>query len=192
MEEEIDPRHLLKKIAEILEILKIPYAITGGMAIYIWGRPRFTADIDIILELREKDVALFMKALKQIDKAGYVDANAMRRAIERRGEFNFIDNVSGVKVDFWVIGEDEFSRLKLKRRIPKMILGEKAYFLSPEDLILSKLLWSKESESELQLKDVESILKFQKKLDLDYLRKWAKSHGTISNLEELLKKRLRS
>jgi len=36
--EEIDPRHLLKKVAEILEILKIPYAITGGMAVYIWGR----------------------------------------------------------------------------------------------------------------------------------------------------------
>ena len=185
--EEIDPRHLLKKIAEILEILKIPYAITGGMAIYVWGRPRFTADIDIIIELHEKDVVLLMKALRQIDEEGHIDANAMRMAIERRGEFNFIDNVSGVKVDFWVIGEDEFSRLKLKRRIPKMILGEKAYFLSPEDLILSKLLWSKESESELQLKDVESILKFQKKLDLDYLRKWAKSQGTIDMLESLLK-----
>src|SRR3989344_6621701 len=102
--EEIDPQHLLKKIAEILEILKIPYAITGGMAIYVWGRPRFTADIDIIIELHEKDVVLLMKALRQIDEEGYIDANAMRMAIERRGEFNFIDNVSGIKVDFWVIG----------------------------------------------------------------------------------------
>ena len=186
--EEIDPRHLLKKVAEMLEILKIPYAITGGMAIYIWGRPRFTADIDIIIELREKDTALLMRALKQIDEAGYIDANAMRRAIEKRGEFNFIDNVSGVKVDFWVVGEDEFSRLKLKRRIPKMILGEKAYFLSPEDLILSKLLWSKESESELQLKDIESILKFQKELDLEYIRKWASTHDTLPTFESLLKK----
>lgn len=187
--EEIDPRHLLKKIAEVLEILKIPYAITGGMAVYIWGRPRFTADIDMIVELHEKDVTLLMKALQQIDKEGYVDANAMRRAIERRGEFNFIDNISGVKVDFWVIGNDEFSRLKLQRRIPKMILSEEVYFLSPEDLILSKLLWSKDSGSELQLGDVESIFKFQKRLDLKYLRKWASAHDTISTLEELLKKR---
>lgn len=187
--EEIDPRHLLKKIAEILEILKIRYAITGGMAIYIWGRPRFTADIDIIVELREKDTALLTKALKQIDKDGYIDAVAVKRAVERRGEFNFIDNITGVKVDFWVIGDDEFSRLKLKRRIPKMILGEAVYFLSPEDLILSKLLWAKDSGSELQLKDVESILKFQKRLDLKYLRKWAFAHDTISTLEDLLKKR---
>ncbi|KKS95185.1 hypothetical protein A3B05_00455 [Candidatus Giovannonibacteria bacterium RIFCSPLOWO2_01_FULL_43_160] len=190
--EEIDPQHLLKKVTEILEILKIPYAITGGMAIYIWGRPRFTADIDIIIELREKDIVLLMRALKQIDEDGYVDANAMHRAIEKRGEFNFIDNVSGVKVDFWVIGDDEFARLKLKRRIPKMILGEEAYFLSPEDLILSKLLWAKDSGSELQLKDVESILKFQEKLDLEYIRKWASVHDTLSTFEELLKKRLRS
>ena len=31
--EEIDPRHLLIKVAEILERLDIPYAITGGMAV---------------------------------------------------------------------------------------------------------------------------------------------------------------
>src|SRR3989344_4231092 len=92
----------------------------------------------------------------------------------------------------FIYGADEFSGLKLKRRIPKMILSEKVYFLSPEDLILSKLLWSKESGSELQLKDIESILKFQKKLDLKYLRKWAATHSTISSLEALLKKQLKS
>jgi|SRR3989344_699466 len=92
----------------------------------------------------------------------------------------------------FIYGADEFSGLKLKRRIPKMILSEKVYFLSPEDLILSKLLWSKESESELQLKDIESVLKFQKKLDLEYIRKWALAHDTLSAFEELLKKRLRS
>ena len=47
---------LLKKIAEIFDELKIPYAITGGMAVSVWGRPRFTADIDIIVELLPKNI----------------------------------------------------------------------------------------------------------------------------------------
>ncbi len=190
--EEIDPRHLLSKIAEILEILKIPYAITGGMAVYIWGRPRFTADIDIVIELYEKDVSLFVKALKQIDKLAYIDAGSMLRAIEKKGEFNFIDGTSGVKVDFWVLENDEFSKLKLKRKVAKIIDERLVYFLSPEDLILSKLLWAKNSGSELQLRDVESILKFQEKLDLEYIRKWATVNSTLSILEELLKKQSRS
>jgi hypothetical protein len=42
------PRELLIEIAKILDKLKIPYLVTGGIAVLIWGRPRFTADIDII------------------------------------------------------------------------------------------------------------------------------------------------
>lgn len=48
MKEETDPRKLLIKIAKILKELKIPYLVTGGVAVLIWGRPRFTADIDIL------------------------------------------------------------------------------------------------------------------------------------------------
>jgi len=47
-----DPRHLLVNIAKILERLKIPYMVTGGMAVFIWGRPRFTADIDMVIEFK--------------------------------------------------------------------------------------------------------------------------------------------
>lgn len=40
---DITPEKLLCKIAEILEKLRIPYIITGGFAVAVWGRPRFTA-----------------------------------------------------------------------------------------------------------------------------------------------------
>ena len=40
--ENSDPRDLLINVAEILKRLKIPYLVTGGMAVMIWGRPRFT------------------------------------------------------------------------------------------------------------------------------------------------------
>jgi len=36
-----DPKNLLVNIAKILKELKIPYIITGGMAVLVWGRPRF-------------------------------------------------------------------------------------------------------------------------------------------------------
>ena len=42
---------LLRKIAAALEQLGIPYLITGGLAVTVWGRPRFTADIDIVVEI---------------------------------------------------------------------------------------------------------------------------------------------
>lgn len=59
-----DPRTLLVAIVKILKKLKIPYMITGGIAVLLWGRPRFTADIDIVVELYEKDIEALRKALR--------------------------------------------------------------------------------------------------------------------------------
>lgn len=58
---------LLIKIAEILDKLKIPYIITGGMAVSVWGRTRYTADIDIVVELLAKNINFLAKELLKVD-----------------------------------------------------------------------------------------------------------------------------
>src|SRR3989344_3579476 len=166
----MDFQELLIKIAKILDELDIPYAITGGYAVSVWGRPRSTFDIDVVVELAKPKAVFLSKALRKISELSYVDENMVMRAVERKGEFNFIHSDSGIKVDFWVLRDDSVLRLEIKRRVSKTIDGQKVYFISPEDLILSKLRWYKESESSKQLEDVESIIKIQKKLDWKYMR----------------------
>ena len=186
--EEIDPRHLLIRVAQILEQLDIPYAITEGMAVFVWARPRFTADIDIVVLLKQRHIALLAEALRALSEASYVDTVMMRRALERRGEFNFIDGATGVKIDFFVVKGTLFDRSQLNRRVPQHILGHRVYFVSPEDLILSKLLWFQSGESAKQYEDIVSILRMQVKLDWEYLRKWATIHKTIDTLDRLREK----
>jgi len=183
-----DPNHLLIKIAELLEQLKIPYFITGGMAVTVWGRPRFTADIDIIIQMQPKDAETLEKTLSIISEASYVSMEAIKRALNNYGEFNFIDGESGMKVDFWILKNTPFAVSQLKRRKMRSILGKKIYFSSPEDLILSKLIWHKESPTGRQLDDVESILRVSKKrLDFKYLQSWAKKLDLESILNEVIK-----
>jgi len=79
----------------------------------------------------------------------------------------------------------------MKRKIVKKIAGVDVFLISTEDLILRKLLWYKESESDRQSEDIESIFKRQKKLDMRYIRKWAQKQSTFKILENLLKKILR-
>jgi hypothetical protein len=55
--------------------------------------------------------------------------------------------------------------------------------VSREDLILSKLLWARESGSEMQRRDIRLLLDGD--LDLDYLERWAKDLGVTGLLEEL-------
>ncbi len=184
----MDFEKLIVAVVKILDTLKIPYAITGGYAVSVWGRPRSTFDVDVIIEFPHSKVHALALALKRISELTYIDEHMMMRAVDRKGEFNFIHIESGIKVDFFVLKDEPFSALRLKRRIAKSIGGKKVFFLSSEDLILSKLLWSKDTESELQLRDVASIMKFQKKLDWRYLQKWAKIHATAKTLTSLRKK----
>lgn len=173
--EQTDPRELLKNVARIFEKLKLLYLVTGGMAVLVWGRPRFTADIDIVVEIKPPDVKWLVKALKELGKYGYIDEEMADDIVRRGGEFNFIDGTTGVKVDFWISDNGKFDLSRLKRRVAKEILGQKIYFISPEDLILSKLKWYKESRSNRHLEDAESVLKISgSDLDMGYLEKWVK------------------
>lgn len=183
----MDFQKLLIKIVKILDNLKISYVITGGYAVSVWGRARSTFDIDVVIEIFHPQVKSLYRALKKVSQLSYIDEDSMISAFERKSEFNFIHGESGIKIDFFIAGRDSSSRLELKRRIPQKIKGQIVYFVSPEDLILSKLRWYKKGESYKQLADIKSVLAIQKKLDIDYLKKWAKIHSTKKIFKSLLK-----
>lgn len=152
----IDPTRLLVNIARVLDDLKIKYYVTGGMAVFMWGRPRFTADVDIVIALRSEDTDKLVRALRALGEFGYIDKDAVEEALARQSEFNFIDGVTGIKIVFWILkSKDIFERLRLERRVGKKILGYGVYFVSPEDLILNKLYWYQESQSSRHLEDAE-------------------------------------
>lgn len=183
-----DPRHLLVSVVKILEDINIPYIVSGGMAVFVWGRPRFTADVDIVVELKKTQIDKLNLALRKLGENVYIDKEMMEDALLRQGEFNFIDNNTGTKVDFWILKNTKFDQARLKRKIKKIILGRSVYFTSPEDLILMKLIWHKDSGSFLQLDDIKSIFKASgKKLDMQYLKKWAVQLDVSDILENLLK-----
>ena len=175
---------LLVKIAQELEKLRILYCVTGGYAVSIWGRPRFTADLDIVIQLELHDIATLARALRLLSQVGYVDEAVMKDALRHNGEFNFIHPESGLKVDFWVVGSNPVSGQEIKRAIVKKLYGQNISFISPEDLILSKLRWYQDSASTRQLEDIESVIKISK-IDEVYLKNEARKQGTIEILNSL-------
>ena len=178
---------LLIQVASILDQLKIDYFITGGLARAIWGTPRSTSDIDVVIKILESQVGLLAKALRKISKLGYIDEDTAKEAVRHKGEFNFIDPNSGLKVDFWVAKNNAKSLSEFHRRVLKNVEGTKIYFISPEDLVLNKLEWHKQGGSQVQLEDVKSIIKSSgKNLNMTYLRKEAIKLEVDGILNELL------
>lgn len=182
----MEQNQLVEKAARLLESLDIPYAVTGGIALAIWAKPRFTADIDIAIELLPRKLEQLADELSKLGQSVYLDKQVMQEALERRSEFNLIDPESGLKIDFWVLPDEPFARQQLKRRIKKTINGTDVYFISPEDLILRKLEWYKDGQSQRQLEDVKAILAVQTNLDYNYLKDWASRQSTLDILNPLI------
>lgn len=177
---------LVGKIAKILSNLKIKYCLTGGYAVSAWGRPRSTFDIDLIIQLEIEKTDQLIRQIYSLSKAGYLDKSAVRDAVARGAEFNYIHTDSGIKIDFWVIKKsDVIGKEELKRRKLKKIGGERIYFISPEDLILSKLRWFKEGASDRHLDDIQSVLKLSK-VDLKYLKQQAGKQGVLDILSKVM------
>jgi hypothetical protein len=78
-------------------------------------------------------------------------------------------------------------RREFSRRKKISIDGQDIYFVAAEDLIISKLIWAKDSRSELQLSDVRNILRSVKGLNRRYLARWAKELDIESLYREVRK-----
>lgn len=179
MSDELD---VLKAVAAELEVAGIPYMVTGSMAANFYTVPRMTRDIDLVVELFERDVDR-ITCLFQQDY--YIDRDMVERAVRDHAMFNMIHNALVVKVDCVVRKETEYRREEFARRRAVSIAGQQVFIVSPEDLILSKLDWAKESRSEMQLTDVRNLLNSVQGLNAAYLSRWADRLGLSSLYREV-------
>jgi hypothetical protein len=176
---------LLVKVTDKLHRLKISYMITGGIAVIFYGRPRLTHDFDLVVMIKPEQIPSLMKAFKD---EFYISQEAIQNALDTQSMFNMIHFDSGIKVDFWIIQASEFDRKRFERRQKHRYGGKEICFSSPEDVILIKILWFKESEIQKHLEDALGILEIQQNLDFDYLKTWADKLGIQSLLKGLLKR----
>lgn len=173
---------LLEIVAKRLDKAKIPYMVSGGLAVSYWGFPRTTHDIDIVIEAKKEEKN---KIVAVFEKDFYISPEAAEDAIKTRFTFNIIHLKSGTKIDFWLVKKDAFGNSEFKRKLRRKIYKQKIFIISPEDLVLTKLLGYKETQSERHLEDAKSILKTSR-VDLKYLKMWADKLGVIKILNGLL------
>lgn len=192
-----DPIAVAVFMTELLDRIGIQYVIGGSFASSVHGEPRSTNDVDIVTDLREDQAASLIAALRD---EYYVDADAVREALEVGGSFNIIHTGTAVKIDMFVAGEDALDRARLERRqvlrIPVAPGKEVAVYVdTPEDTIIRKLEWFRRGgeSSERQWRDVVGVLRTQAGLlDDAYLRAWAERLAVLDLLERAVREAGRS
>lgn len=180
-------RDILLLTASLLERHKINYLLTGSLAVSYYGYPRATHDIDFIIEVRKEEIQKLFKAIKKLGRSFLVDELDIKEAVKKSSQFNLYHPQTGIKIDFWISPKTPFELNKFKRKIIIFMDKQKISLISAEDLILTKLLWSKRVESERHLRDASGILKIQGgRLDEKYLNLWAKKLDVANLLKKVL------
>ena len=131
----MQPDDLLRHAAELLDRLGLTYLVTGSTATIAYGEPRFTNDLDIVLDLPAGRVDDFCAGFPPPDF--YLSRDAVAEAVRTGFQFNVIQPGAGLKIDFILLSGSAFdaARRGRGRRLP--VLADRAVpFASPEDVIL--------------------------------------------------------
>lgn len=179
MREELE---VLGIVAARLESAGLPYMVSGSMALNYYGQPRMTRDLDLVIDVSLADAE---KLTSLFEGDCYCDLEDVRDAVRRRSMFNVIYLARVLKIDFIIRKDSPYRREEFSRRRRIALEGQAVWVVAPEDLILSKLHWARDSHSEMQLRDVRTALGAIAELDWPYLRRWAEELGVTGLLEEV-------
>lgn len=158
--------------------------VSGSLGSVLHGEPRATRDVDVVIDPGEESLAALLNALGE---DWYVSRDAAATALRERGMFNVVESATGWKADLVVRKDRPYSVEEFSRRRPADICGVRAFVVSAEDSILSKLEWAKAGGSGRQREDAAGVVRTNAaSLDRAYLRRWARELGLEDELEEIL------
>jgi hypothetical protein len=182
-----DPLEVAARLGALLERRGIPYFVGGSIASSFLGEFRYTNDVDFVAELEPGHLeALF----RELGDEFYVSREAALRAVQACGSFNLIHIPTVQKVGLFTPERTPFAREQIRRRRTVEIRpGLRLFIASPEDVVLSKLLWYRKggSVSDRHWSDILGVLKVQgPSLDKGYLERWAGELGVRDLLDRAL------
>lgn len=136
------------------------YMVTGSVASIVYGEPRLTNDIDLVIVLNDSLIrrlgGLFPQDHFYCPPPEIIAAEMAR---DQRGHFNIIHHDSGLKADLYLAGNEPLQAWGLAHR-KQVAIGEgRAIWIAPiEYIILKKLEYFREGRSEKHMGDIRGML----------------------------------
>ena len=178
---------MIRLTADALEAEGVTYALTGSVASSIHGEPYTSEDADFVTRMTP---AQAQGIARHFQDGYYADAAMLGNAAIHYGSANIYELKRGVKIDITVLPNTEFNQEIFRRRMlfhpPQWDHG--FYVVSPEDLILMKLAWRRDTRSSKQWENALGVARMHgARLDWKHLRHWAQQIDVKDDLEQLFK-----
>lgn len=174
----------LTAVADALEQVGATYAVTGSIATSVYGEPFQSLDVDLIVSASTEQAARLAELLTL---RFHADPEMLRDAAADHDFVKVVDQRTGLKVDLSFV-RGAFLGDVLSRRVRCKIGGAEPgfWFVTPEDAILTKLLWRKDSRSAKQWDNALGVVRVRgARLDWKYLFDQARELDIEDDLEQL-------
>ena len=158
-----------------LEQVGLTYCITGSIASGLYGEPRLTRDVDIVLLLPVPEVSRFQEAFSEAEfYVPPIESILTEVRRPQRGMLNLYHHASGFKADIFLVARDPLHVWALRHRRRKAYDEAKPeqdllWIAPPEYVILRKLEYFRESDHEKHLRDIRFMLASTLELNRDFI-----------------------
>ncbi len=165
---------------------RIRYMVTGSAAVTVYGEPRLTHDVDLVIALPQAEIGVLKECYPK--KTFYsppeeIILEEVRRSVG--GSFNVVHSATGFKADFYLAQED-LHRWGMERRTTVDVGGEQVWIAPPEYVIVRKLMAFREGGSEKHLRDISGILRLSSEsVDRDVLAGFVGEMGLETEWERV-------
>ena len=180
----------VRQVLDALRAADVTYLIGGAVALWAWGEPRTTADLDLVIDLPVESMGTLSSELEKRDML--VPADIMLDLwLEDRADLpiSAIHMTSGYKAEMFLLKPGDALREAGLRRRRLVDLGPalgEVYVHSPEDLILNKLRFYRISQQTKQVRDIASIVLYQAEaLDTTYIERWVQALNLTDEWQEI-------
>jgi hypothetical protein len=175
-----DSLQLATLVVAALARSEVPHMVVGSFARNFHSFARSTQDADIVLAV---DMAGLNRFLAELGGDFTVAPQATFETNTGTFRHTLVHSATDFKIELFLLSNDPFDQEGFRRRLPFKFNGHPSFVLTAEDVILSKLRWSRAKDLE-DIRDVLAV-KGVEALDWNYLNHWATIHNARAKLEEL-------
>ena len=166
-----DIKQLLIDAGQALDAAGVAYAVIGGCARNAYAEPRATRDVDFVVAGDAADYASVVDALAA---RGFTRANTVGDEDDPVPDLVFYRDASGRRIDI-LFAKTAFERSALARRETAAVQdGVGLPVVSPEDLIVYKLIAGRTQDFADVEKVIAALAAEGRGLDWGYIQGWCK------------------
>lgn len=170
-------------VVDALNAAGVRYMLTGSLASNLYGIPRSTQDADFVVHLGDGSIGDIAERLSPIFK---LDPQVSFETVTATTRYVFHAADHELKVELFLLSQDSHDQERFRRRRQDTFEGRLVHVPTAEDVIITKLRWSKQGKRAKDLEDARNVMAVQlDRLDWPYVERWCTEHETLDLLERL-------